>query len=84
MQIRRVYHLHGGSMRTTLTIDDEALAEAVEASGGKTKTAVSAASNGTSQGFARSTPARGDESACLSRPSIGNSGNPSDSRPSYR
>jgi Arc/MetJ family transcription regulator len=27
-------------MRTTLNIDDEALAEAVEASGGKTKTAV--------------------------------------------
>ena len=27
-------------MRTTLNIDDEALAEAVDASGGKTKTAV--------------------------------------------
>ena len=40
MQIRRVYHLHGGSMRTTLNIDDRALAEAVEASGGMTKTAV--------------------------------------------
>jgi Arc/MetJ family transcription regulator len=40
MQIRMAYHLHGGAMRTTLNIDDHALAEAVEASGGKTKTAV--------------------------------------------
>jgi Arc/MetJ family transcription regulator len=40
MQMRMAYHLHGGHMRTTLNIDDHALAEAVEASGGKTKTAV--------------------------------------------
>jgi Arc/MetJ family transcription regulator len=40
MQIPMAYHLHGGTMRTTLNIDDHALAEAVESSGGKTKTAV--------------------------------------------
>jgi Arc/MetJ family transcription regulator len=40
MQIQVAYHLHGGTMRTTLNIDDHALAEAVESSGGKTKTAV--------------------------------------------
>jgi Arc/MetJ family transcription regulator len=41
MQIGNPYHLHEeGSVRTTLNIDDEALAGAMKTAGGKTKTAV--------------------------------------------
>jgi Arc/MetJ family transcription regulator len=41
MQIFGAYHLHGGSpMRTTLNVDDEALASAMKVSPGKTKTDV--------------------------------------------
>jgi antitoxin ParD1/3/4 len=34
------YHLHGGSMRTTLNIDEDALTKAMSAAPGKTKTDV--------------------------------------------
>jgi Arc/MetJ family transcription regulator len=41
MQIRTSYHLHQeGGMRTTLNIDDAALAGAMKTARGKTKTAV--------------------------------------------
>jgi Arc/MetJ family transcription regulator len=40
MQMKSRYHLHGGWVRTTLNIDDQALAEALEAAEGRTKTAV--------------------------------------------
>lgn len=41
MQMIRAYHLHREEvMRTTLNVDDEALARAMEAAPGKTKTDV--------------------------------------------
>jgi Arc/MetJ family transcription regulator len=41
MQIRRRYHLHReATVRTTLNIDDVALADAMKVARGKTKTAV--------------------------------------------
>jgi Arc/MetJ family transcription regulator len=41
MQIERLYHLHReASMRTTLNIDDAALAGAMKTAPGQTKTAV--------------------------------------------